>query len=180
MEQGSGIPLWSILLGSVVGGGTFLMLTLRRCYASLRWFWSVDRDLGDLKDAVEKITSEISVIHEDIKKILSRLGQEVVEPGSPLKLTDYGQEVANSIAANPWAISVAETLMVDVSGLLPHEIDAFCIGYVQKQLGEPMRETVARYAYEHGVESDDVKRVLQVVLRDELLRRMETDKGEIS
>ena len=89
---------------------------------------------------------------------------------------DFGRRISTSIEAEDWANELAPTLLNNVKGEQPFEVDEFCEAYVQEKLDDYWRGRVAGCAYEFGIDKKGVLAVLRVVLRDELLRLI--DKNE--
>ena len=78
--------------------------------------------------------------------------------------------MADFMKAKPWASDLAPSLRAEVAGKRAFEVDEFRRSFVHLRLNDDLKERVAACAYEFGVDRDDVLKVLQVVLRDELLR----------
>ena len=131
----------------------------------IRWTARVDLKLNQFTDFAKEV-------RDDIKQIFLRLPPVPVVGSSPLRLTDFGEKMADFMKAKPWATDLAPSLQAEVAGKRPFEVDEFSRGYVQLRLNDELKERVAACAYEFGVDRDAVLRVLQVVLRDELLRRI--------
>ncbi len=127
------------------------------------WYGRVNGDLDTFREVLQEIRT-------DIKGILARLPPTPVAGDSPLKLTDFGDKIAQCLAADAWATERAAVVASQVTGLQPFEIDAWCQKYVADDRDERMRQEIARCAYEFGIEHDGVRQVLRVVLRDALLR----------
>ena len=126
------------------------------------WYGRVNGDLDTFHEVLQEIRT-------DIKGILARLPPTPVAGDSPLKLTDFGEKIAQCLAADAWATERAAVVASQVTGLQPFEIDAWCQKYVADDRDERMRQEIARCAYEFGIEHDGVRQVLRVVLRDALL-----------
>lgn len=127
-----------------------------------RWMGSVDKDRENFKSFMKEV-------RDDIKDILSRLSPPPVARGGPPRLTDFGEENSKSIGAQQWAERLAPTLMHEVGGKEPFEIDRFCIDYVER-LGPKWDRKIAESSYEFGIKESGIKSVLHVVLRDEILK----------
>lgn len=171
MEPTSSFSLW--YLAGIIPG-TILVLTI--VFRVGGWHTSVNKDRDDFKAFMEKLGDRLQTIENDIKGILSRLPPtpSAVEGSSPLRLTEFGQSLAENMQAEEWAANLAATLYAEVQGQEPFQIDEFCEAYVTKSLDSPMRETAARCAYDFGVDSAIPLSVLRVVLRDALLKRTST------
>ena len=129
----------------------------------IRWTATVDLRL-------DRFTAFAKEVRDDIKQIFLRLPPVPVVSSSPLHLTDFGARMADFMKAKPWASDLAPSLRAEVAGKRAFEVDEVSRSFVQMRLNDDLKERVADCAYEFGVDRDDVLRVLQVVLRDELLR----------
>ena len=129
----------------------------------IRWTATVDLRL-------DQFTAFAKEVRDDIKQVFLRLPPVPVVSSSPLHLTDFGARMADFMKAKPWASDLAPSLRAEVAGKRAFEVDEFSRSHVQMRLNDDLKERVAACAYEFGVGRDDVLKVLQVVLRDELLR----------
>lgn len=139
---------WSNPLIYIVGG-----------IAGIGAIWKLGEWKGRTDDSVSAIKDTIREIREDIKKIL----------GSPLRLTEFGEEISRRLDARSWATETAANLLPEVRGKQAFQVDEFCETYVQTRLSEEWKTEVARCAYELGRDRESILSVLRVVLREELL-----------
>ena len=139
---------WSNPLIYIVGG-----------IAGIGAIWKLGEWKGRTDDSVSAIKDTIREIREDIKKIL----------GSPLRLTEFGEEISRRLDARSWATETASVLLPEVRGKQAFQVDEFCETYVQTRLSEEWKTEVARCAYELGRDRESILSVLRVVLREELL-----------
>ena len=117
--------------------------------------------------AVERLLQEI---REDIKKLL-RWTETAAASGSPLRLTDLGQHISDTLDAPAWAREYAQILRPRVEGKPPYEVQDACFAFVEDEF-EPSDEFHAAMrmcAYERGIDDHEVHTVLAISLRDELL-----------
>lgn len=127
------------------------------------WVGRVNSD----RDAFKRFMEEV---REDIKKIFERLPAKTATDQSPLKLTSLGEEISGELAASDWAKETAPAIAFEVAGKHPYEVQEFCLEYVKGNvLSENMQEKVKTSAFEHGLNKEQVLRVLAVELRDCLL-----------
>ena len=148
-----GIETWMVIIGLALAG-----LVIRLAV----WYGEVNADRKNFKEFMEEI-------RKDVNAILSRLPSPPVSSDSPLRLTKFGTEIAEDIEAQSWAERLAPSLMHELGGKEPFEIDRFCIDYVEN-LGPEWDRKIAKSSYEFGIEESGIKSVLQVVLREEILR----------
>ena len=144
----------------------------------ISWIVSVDQGQASLKTSADSDRSALrdfmKEIREDIKKIFHRLPTPAVAGSSPLRLTDFGQEIADNFGAVEWAKGLAPKLVDEVQGKEPFEIDARCGEYVNDNWPTAFwRRKVQKCSYEMGTAENSVLNVLKVVLRDELLKLLE-------
>ncbi len=137
-------------------------------YKFAHWQGTVDTDLTTLKKFMEEI-------REDIKRIFNRLPPpSPVASDSPMRLTDFGKNIAQKFGAFEWAEKLAPTL-VGEAGKEPFEVYDFSEKYVSRHWEEKWWRKVMECAYEAGTGSENVLAVMSVVLRDELLKLLEEE-----
>ena len=127
---------------------------------------------NDFKETVGKAIGEIQ---RDIKQILGRLPPVAVVSESPLRLTDLGKQISTELNAGEWATQLANTVIDQLQGKQPFEIQEFCFDYVtsEKFMGSQERKNqVQNSAYSHGLEVDQIQRVFGIELRDVILKRL--------
>ena len=117
-------------------------------------------------------------IREKLDRILERLPPPAtVQPGSPVQLTGFGEKISTGLAVKAWAAGEAPELADRACGKQPFEIFELCLDHVERRFAEDeaLQRTMRAGAYEHGTEVEQVRKVYEVELRDELLRRVGTD-----
>ncbi len=132
---------------------------------------SAGEDRSTFKDIAGEIKKDIDIISADIKGILGRLSplDPLVQKASPLQLTETGKKTSQALKAREWAEELAPGLHDQLKDKEDFEVDAFCQKYVLRKLAPATETRVLRRAYETGTEEADIRKVLAVVLRDELL-----------
>ena len=160
MEAGSDLPVWFIPSAVVA-----LLAVAALIFKAGAWVSSVNSDREWFREFMNEIRA-------DVKSILSRLPPSPVSGDSPLRLTEFGEKLAEWLDAEQWASGVAPSLEPTLRGAPPFKVDERAQEYVHEELGEPYGTRVAECAYEFGTTRDGVLEVLRVVLRDELLRRV--------
>ena len=131
-------------------------------FAAGKWHSSVNSDRDNFKEFMQEV-------RQDIKEILRRMPPVPVISDSPLRLTEFGEKLAGCLNATQWAEQVAPSVTVP-DGAEPFRIDEIAERFVHAHLDEETRDTVARCAYEYGIDQEGVRGVLRVILRDELLK----------
>ena len=158
------------VVGIAISGAIGAIVVGTLIFKAGGWHSRVNADLSTLKQFMDEIRG-------DIKDILRRLPPQPVTGESPLRLTDFGRELAADVGAEAWAERHAPTLRPRVAGLEPFEVDDLCAKYTHDSLDDDMSGAVARCAYEFGIERGAVLSVLRVVLRDALLQQRSTQSA---
>ncbi len=164
----AGAILFVAICGGLIALGRFIGSTSKEVKNLDK---SAERDRSTFNRVAEGIKNDVDVIREDIKKILNRLPSTspLVESGSPLRLTEFGKKISASIRAEAWAEELAPTLLHEVKGKEPFEIDEYCQEYVHEKLTPDWERRIARSAYEFGTDQNGIKKAMAVVLREKLL-----------
>ena len=110
MEEWLNTPLIIVaalaVVGFIGGIGTFIWKASRSGVAG------VDNDRSGLRPFMEEI-------RKDIKEISLRLPRVPVAGNSPIKLTDFGEQIAAKIKASEWAQELAPAIVHEVAGKRP-------------------------------------------------------------
>ena len=141
-----------------------ILATLTVLYKFSHWKGTVDSDLSSIKDLIVEIRA-------DIKNIFQRLPSQITVGQSPLRLTEYGEGLSNKLNAQDWADRIAPTVLTKVINKQPFEIHNFCKEFV-KTLSAEEHPAVFERSYEIGITDENMKIVLALVLRDELLKQI--------
>lgn len=145
------------------------------------WVGRISERLANLKENADNDRSVLKEfmqeIRDDIKKILRGLPPQTATGTSPMRLTDLGERIAESISALAWAAAEADSIINDETllDLEPFQIEAFCERHVTDGASEEgtIRDKVLEAAYEFGIDKSLVLPVLRIPLRDALLKRRE-------
>lgn len=144
------------------------------------WVTKVNEMRSDWKGFVKEI-------REDIKKILLRMGPEpATSPGSPIELTKLGNEIAEEIKAVEIVDAILEkSTLFRVTGDNAFDIQTYCFNYAADSLlqdnnfTEAIREKwenmIKESAFRHGLNTDQITKVIGVMLRDRVLRKKGID-----
>ena len=110
-------------------------------------------------------------IRSDIKGILKGLSPSVIASGSPLRLTELGKKVSDSINAAALADKLAETLRTEIVGKLPYEIQEMASTHVKEWTPpDDVDRRIKSAAYENGLKKSQILDVIAIELRDKLLQ----------
>ena len=142
--------------------------------AGYRWSGRVDGDLKTLNKFVTEMREQfMPEIRGKFEELLKTLPRSAFAPGSPLRLTDLGRQVAECLESREWASRVGGELKLQAERLEPYQIDDLARQYIEKNVnadeGE-WAERIKKCAFESGVKREELPVVLRIVLRDELLR----------
>ena len=110
-------------------------------------------------------------IRDKLDTILLHMTPKTVERNSPLRLNEFGKRVAKEMAAERWAAGVAELLLSQAKGLSEFQVDHLAQQHVSTALTDKWQAQVRWAAYQFGISQHDVRAVLQIMLRKELIRR---------
>ncbi|MCY3599851.1 MAG: hypothetical protein OXN85_07760 [Gemmatimonadetes bacterium] len=111
-------------------------------------------------------------IRKKIDQIFSRLDRltPVSAGQSPVRLTDLGKRISQELDASAWAGRLAVPLEKHLAGKDAYEIQVFCFDHVEQvEYSDEEQKTIRRSAYNHGIDTWEVRRVLAIELRDKLL-----------
>ena len=90
---------------------------------------------GSINSKITALERAISEIRDDIRTIFSLLakrGSATTENSSPIRLTEMGEEIAAELNSREWVKEIAPTILEDVTGKHPYEIQEFCFQYMRK------------------------------------------------
>ena len=131
------------------------------------WIGAMNEHKGAATKFMTEIRDDLKTIRKDIKLIFRRIPVPDFG-GSPRRLTDYGKNISDAVAAPAWAKEEAESLRSRVTDKQPFEIDEISRAYVgELELSPSIRQA----AYEGGYLIEHVRTVLAIVLREELIRQ---------
>lgn len=160
-------PMW--LIGSIVAFITILILIFK----AGEWKNDVNRDRSDFKDFMKEIKKNISDIFE-------RLPPVAVASGSPLRLTDLGEKIAERLDAKTIVEGVISEVQAEAEGKGAYQIQELSLKFFLEDYrpSESIETLIQECAFDNGIDREQVLRVLVVVLRDRLLLQTPTDGGD--
>ncbi len=164
MSEWNANPSWWAP-ASIVGGIALIGGVVK---AAL-WVGKVNTKLDSLDETVRDGFAEVRA---DIKKILERQATPpAVQASSPVQLTSFGEKISAAASAREWAVEHASRLTDEVSGKQEFEVFETCVAYVAEQFekDEALQRNIRKAAYELGTETEQVRKVYEVELRDRLL-----------
>ena len=128
--------------------------------------------IGGMNHHKADVVKFMDEIRADIKRIFERLPQSnTVSGGSPLRLTELGQSISDTLGATAWAERMVPDLVERTKGKQPFEVQAICRGYIYDEFkpDDERDAMIQTCAYDNGLEANQVLDVLVVELRDRLL-----------
>ena len=138
------------------------------------WYNSVNSDSRDFKEFMAEMRAALD-------KIYLRLPRSPLTPGSPLKLTDYGEKISGSVDAKAWAKAEARKLINEVEGKEAFEVQSLAFSYAKEfEPATDFLRKMAICAFENGTDVASVREVMGVELRDSLLEVLESKKTRVA
>ena len=138
-----------------------------------RWSSKVDMRIESLEDQVRILANAVNDIR---KQITTHFDNNAAESKSPLALTKYGQELSEEIKADALVERYAEKIRNNVGDMNTYEIQEYCFKYADDKLLLDIKEndvnaynSLTDFAYNKGLDTKKIMRVLGVMLRDKLL-----------
>ena len=128
------------------------------------WVGAVNGDRAAFKTFMDEV-------RRDIKEILQRLPPVAVTRDSPLRLTELGLGISEELGAQTIAEELARGLRERAQDLPAYDVQEMCFTYIQDEYSPPIEvdAMIKECAYNHGVDREQVLRVIAVELRDLLL-----------
>ena len=159
---------WLVLASAAT---ILLVAIIRGLMKYSEWKGGVNSDRKSFSEFIKETKGILEEIRNDIKQIFHKLDPPVAESKSPMQLTEYGEELSQKLNAQDWAERTAPTVLAKVSGKQPFEIHNFCKDFVQ-EFSVKTHPDVFERSYESGITDENMKIVLAIVLRDELLKQI--------
>ena len=115
------------------------------------WYWrgQVDNDRDAFKKFMTGIGGKIDKIQENVHELLGVV-RGVSKSGSPLKLTELGNKVANCLESNGISQNIEPLLRDRIHGKQPYEIHDICFEYVDGELDPSPEMEAARRSIRSG------------------------------
>lgn len=161
-------PLWIVVVLGV--GGALVTIA--------RWTANVDAARKGWERVAKTIDDKLDTIQSRIDDLFTVFGRQAVRAESPVRLTEFGQELSKKLNATAWAVRTADSVQGEVEDKEAWEIHDFCFAYSKERLSKDRERDVKRVAYEAGVDDVQARNVLAVELRDQLLNLLRLDAPE--
>ena len=138
------------------------------------WAGSVNSKFDSVNSRLDSLDDGLAEVRKDVKKILERLASPpAVQQNSPVRLSSFGEKISAEVSAKAWADDHAPRLTAEVSGKQDFELFETCVAHVAEQFDkdESLQRTIRAAAYELGTDTEQIRKVYEVELRDRLLSR---------
>ena len=146
-----------VLVGIAAVGGL--------CYLN-RW-------MGKKDEFAKNVGETLETIQKDIKSIFRILYEnKTIQSSSPLRLTELGQSISDTLEAAAWAKRTAKEIAPKITDRQPYVIQNYCFEFVRESdaLSDELTQKIQEAAYNNGIEVARVTDVLAIELRDALLK----------
>ena len=164
---------WEVVAGAAAGPAVIVgIAVITLAFKIGGWRSETNTRLDGLEKTVVRI-------EDDVKNILRQMPSTATVSQSPLRLTEFGEQLAEFMGAFAWAENIAPEVNL-LDAVEPYEIDEIADDYSRNGLDKETDDLVARCAYQFGTDQANVRSALRVVLRDELIKRVEqtVEKGD--
>ena len=179
------VPTWLIVTFYVVVGSTaalaFLRWFVKDAIKGAKWFINVNEHIKDTNTHIKETNTAIVEIRRNLSRVLLMLfpGDSAFEGASPLRLTDMGKAIADELDVDAWVQKTVPTIRERVRGEPPDAIEEICFEFIiygdEFQPGTDLLNKIRASAYQHGIAKEQVRGVLAIVLRDELIKLEEAE-----
>jgi len=146
------------------------------------WKGRVDSDRKFFKKFIEEVKDDIKEVQSDIKKILTRLGKSPFRIASPIQLTEFGERISDDLEIEKWAQGQVECIPSKVFEMPEFELFDQCIEYVERQFDnsddESFKRKIREEAYTFGLDTEQMRTVYAVVLRNKLIKIQEVSRKD--
>ena len=164
-------------IGAFAAVATFLFLAVKTILGVGKWVERVD----SFKEAIDSLQKSFDSFVSEVRRALPKI---TVSGESPLRLTDLGRLISEQIEAEVWAGTLVDELALFIVDMTAEfEVHEFAREYVEGaafELSPDFQRRIDACAYQNGITPEQVKGVLVVVLRDNLLASMpdQLESGE--
>lgn len=149
------------------------------------WVGSITAKTGSFKRTLDEIGTKLDKVVNKLDKVVNKLDilvdrtrARTTESGSPLKLSEIGRRVSETINAKGIAGEHTSNLVDELRGKKRYEIQDFAFDYVYSDefdLPIETQELLRQCAYDEALPLNDVKVVIALELRDQLIELIGPD-----
>ena len=117
---------------------------------------------------IDKTIGGVGTTVRDIEASLQRLG--ILKAKSPLTLNELAEQAWRDLDAEDWLREHAEAVSDEVEGMDEYDVQEFCFGHMAAlEFATEQQESIKRAAYRNGLTEFQVRQVMAIKLRDQLL-----------
>lgn len=140
----------------------------------------IDSDIGEIKKDLKALQSRslrFEAATHEIQSILQRAGAQLnqpllISPGSPLKLTELGEDLAQKIDGYNFIEKNKDFFFVLIDKNNPssdYDVQELSKKVLTDSINHPVLNPIKEYAYENGMSLDIFIGVLGIILRDKYI-----------
>ena len=170
-------PLWYVVALGVLGivGGAVAGI-----FKWGGWYNAVNTDRTDFKDFMKSLDTKIDRLQQSVTKLINWDDGPALAGNSPLGLSELGQRISDDLDIPAMAKELAPSVKSLVEGMLPYDIQEFCFNFIRDDYkpSEEADKRIKNYAFEFGLDADDVLDVLSIRLRNVLVEEVEHDSED--
>ena len=157
---------WIAIVGVSIGTGLVWLIL---------WIGSVREHKSAASETFKEIKNTLGRLERIMGSILLRVRGGTTEGGSPLQLTDLGKSISEDLDTKEWAKAIVPSLQDQVKGMLPFELQDWCLSYVKNEFQPTASQTLRlnMAAYNNALDLDAVLDVLALEMRDLMLELFE-------
>lgn len=124
-------------LGAIIGFAVII-------FKAGKWVGVINATRESFEKFTDKIDQAVMEIQKEFREDIRELRKEIllakeVAPSSPLRLTDLGTAMSETIGGKRWAIEIAEKIGDEMKDGAPYDIQEFSRDYVHNAF-EPTEE----------------------------------------
>lgn len=142
----------------------------------------IDKDITEIKGDVKNINSRCFRLESatvEIQELLKRAGVPICQrlelaPGSPIKLTPYGEEIAQITNAYKFVEDNEQFLFSLIEAKNPktsYDIQVISRTVLDDILDNSIMDNFKKYVFDNGLNMDIILNVIGVILRDKYLKK---------
>lgn len=161
--------------GTVVMAGMFLKVGRK-----MQVLDDIKSDTGEMKKSISTINNRCFKLESatvELQTVLTGRGRKFsqkleVAPGSPLKITPYGEELAKQIDAYNFVEEHKDFFFSSIENKTPltaYDVQTVARSILDEALSNPIMNKPKSFAYENGMNIDVLLNILGVILRDKYL-----------
>lgn len=135
------------------------------------WVGRVNSDRKSFRTFMKEVRADLRQIRNNLNQVLWRMPSSFADTASPVKLNKRGELAASILNARDWADKWSVSLAKDCEGLKEYAIYRMCQEYVMDNRGR-WPSNMDECAYQFGSTAEALSEVLEIELRDSILRRL--------